>query len=253
MGRALITGASGGIGLELARLFARDKHDLVVVARNADKLNQLKAELEREEGITVTVCIKDLAEVSAASALVEFLDREKIRIDYLINNAGFGDYGFFYYADWQKIERMIRVNILALTQLTRLLLPEMIRRKAGWIMNVASTAGFLPGPLMAVYYASKAYVVSFSQALANELKGTGVIISTLCPGPTPTGFQTMAGLPDAPMVKMKVLTSPAEVARIGYRSLLRGKTVAIPGLLNKFTPLTVRLLPVKMLTNRNTG
>jgi short-subunit dehydrogenase len=248
MSTALITGASGGIGLELAREFARDKYDLVLVARSADKLDHLKKELEKEHGITARVCVMDLADPSTPGSIYEFLAREKIEIDYLINNAGFGDYGFFRDVDWVKTEQMIQVNITALTHLSRLLLPDMIRRNKGGIMNVASTAGFLPGPLMSVYYATKAYVLSFSEALANELKSTGVKVSVLCPGPTSSGFQAMAGLQTARLIRFKIMASPVDVARYGYQSLIRNKTIAIPGLLNKMTPYMVRLMPRKVVT-----
>jgi len=168
-------------------------------------------------------------------------------VDFLVNNAGLGDYGFFYKSDWRKTAQMIQLNIVTLTQLTRLFLPRLIAQKEGWILNVASTAGFLPGPLMSVYYATKAYVLSFSAALSNELQGTGVKVSILCPGPTASGFQATAQMSKSRLNKMKVMSPAAAVARYGYQSLSGGKLIAIPGFLNKMIPLLVRLLPRKMI------
>ncbi len=248
MKTALITGASGGIGLELTRLFARDQYNLILVARRSDKLEELKNELMSKYNIQVHLVCKDLAQLDAAADVYNFITQQNLDVYYLINNAGFGDYGFFWKSNWQKTSQMIQLNITTLTQLTRLFLPQMIAKKEGWIMNVASTAGFLPGPLMSVYYATKAYVLSFSEALANELQGTGVRVSILCPGPTTSGFQDAAQMSKSRLNKMKVMAAAEPVARYGYRSLFKGKTIVIPGFLNKMTPLIVRLLPRKMST-----
>ena len=172
---AMITGASGGIGYELAKLFARDHYRLVLVARSADKLSQVASELEKQYGVTVKTIALDLADPSAPKFLFDQLQREGISVDILINNAGFGVLGEFAKMAEDEIQGQIRLNIAALTQLTRLFLPAMLARGSGKIMNVASTAAFQPGPLMAVYYASKAYVLSFSEALANEVAGSGVV------------------------------------------------------------------------------
>jgi short-subunit dehydrogenase len=248
MKTALITGASGGIGLELARLFARDSCNLILIARRNDKLTELKNELITKHGIQVHLICKDLAEADAGLDVFNTVLQQKLEVDCLVNNAGFGDYGFFGKSDWQKTAEMIQLNITTLTQLTRLFLPRLVAKKEGWILNVASTAGFLPGPLMSVYYATKAYVLSFSEALANELQGTGVKVSILCPGPTASGFQEAARMSKSRLNKMKVMARAEPVARYGYRSLLKGKLIAIPGFLNKMIPLLVRLLPRKTIT-----
>ncbi len=171
----LITGASGGIGYELAKQFAMNKYNLLLVARSKDKLEKLKDELEKKYMVKVNVIVKDLAKKNAATELFNQIQKENTNIDILVNNAGVGAYGKFYNIDWQRQEEMIQLNITALTELTRLFLPGMIERKNGKILNVASTAGFQPGPLMAVYYASKAFVLSFTEAIANELSGTNIL------------------------------------------------------------------------------
>lgn len=248
MKTALITGASGGIGLELARLFARDQYNLILVARRGDRLEEIKKELMTRHNIQVHLICKDLAAIDAAEDVFEVIINQKLEVDFLVNNAGLGDYGFFYKSDWRKTAQMIQLNIVTLTQLTRLFLPRLIAQKEGWILNVASTASFLPGPLMSVYYATKAYVLSFSAALSNELQGSGVKVSILCPGPTASGFQEAAQMSKSRLNKMKVMFPAKAVARYGYQSLFRGKLVAIPGFLNKMIPLLVRLLPRKMIT-----
>jgi short-subunit dehydrogenase len=248
MKTALITGASGGIGLELARLFARDQYNLILVARRGDKLEELKKELITRHDIQVHLICKDLAKVDAAADVFNVIAQQKLAVNCLVNNAGFGDYGFFTKSNWQKTAQMIQLNIVTLTQLTRLFLPQLLAQKEGWILNVASTASFLPGPLMSVYYATKAYVLSFSEALANELQGSGVRVSILCPGPTTSGFQDAAQMPASRLNKMKVMAPPEPVARYGYRALFKGKLIAIPGFLNKMIPLLVRILPRKMIT-----
>jgi uncharacterized protein len=245
---ALITGASSGIGLELARLFARDHHDVALVARRADKLERLAAELERAHGVRVTVIPADLADDAASEEIFRALAARDIEVDVLVNNAGFGLVGPFLATDLATELRMIRVNVTALTQLTKLFLPGMVARGGGRILNVASTAGFQPGPFMAVYYATKAYVISFSEALAEELRGTGVTVTCVCPGPTPTGFQEVAGMRNLRFLKLPFVTDAASVARAGYDGVLKGKRIVIPGLMNKLMPLTVRLAPRSMVT-----
>lgn len=249
MKTVLITGASSGIGRELACLFARDQYNLILIARRADKLEELKKELITQNRIQVHLLVLDLAKEGAPLEIYEFVKKQQLEITYLINNAGFGDYGYFYKSDWPKTAQMIQLNITTLTRLVHLFLPAMIEKREGWIMNVASTAGFVPGPLMSVYYASKAYVLSFSEALASELKGTGVVISILCPGPTGTEFQMAAGMSRARINKLKVMASAESVARYGYRALHKGKTIVLPGVLNKLTPFFVRLVPRKVITN----
>ena len=185
---ALITGASGGIGYELAKLFAHDHYNLVLVARSASKLSQLADGLQRQFGISAKPLVADLAAPGAARRLFDQLGREGTAVDLLVNNAAYGIYGEFAGMPLEEIAGQIELNIAALTLLTRLFLPQMVERKYGRVLNIASTAGFQPGPLMAVY-ASKAYVISFSEAIANELKGSGVTVTCLCPGPTDTGFR----------------------------------------------------------------
>ena len=244
---ALITGASGGIGYEFAKLLAKDYNTLVLVARSKDRLKEIKKELETASPISVIVVAQDLSEPGAAEKVFRRLESEHIFVDILINNAGFGDYGAFVETDWQKEEKMIAVNISALTEMTKLFLKGMVGRKSGRIVNVASTAAFQPGPFMSVYYASKAYVLSFSEAIANELRGTGVTITVLCPGPTATGFANAARVEQSRLFRFGKPASATDVARFGYEAMKKGKTVAIPGLLNKIIAFSVRTSPRKLL------
>jgi short-subunit dehydrogenase len=244
---ALITGASGGIGYELAKLFARDHHNMVLVARSADKLAQVAKELQTQ-GVTVKTIALDLAEPPAPKFLFDQLQREAIAIDILINNAGFGAFGEFAQMPEQEILGQIHLNVTALTELTRLFLPPMLQRRSGRIMNVASTAAFQPGPLMAVYYATKAYVLSFSEAIANELRNSGVTVTCFCPGATHTGFAKRAGTENSRLFK-QVGAMPAEkVALDGYRALMEGRGVAIPGAHNWVVAQSVRFAPRRMVT-----
>jgi len=230
---ALITGASSGIGAEFARVHASKGGDVVLVARRADRLNELKTELEKTFSVRVTVIAKDLSQPGAGEELVGELKTRGIEVDDLINNAGFGGRGLFHERAWEKDRAMIFVNVVALTTLTRLLLPAMVQRGRGRILNVASTAGFLPGPLQAVYYATKAFVVSFSEALANELAGTGVTVTVLCPGATETEFAGQAGVTET--LAFKRGTVPAkDVATYGYAAMLKGTPVTVHGATNKF-------------------
>ncbi|PIQ22595.1 MAG: short-chain dehydrogenase [Cytophagales bacterium CG18_big_fil_WC_8_21_14_2_50_42_9] len=248
MKTALITGASGGIGYELARIFARHRHNLVLVARNEAKLEQLAQEIQQEFGVEVLVLAQDLSLPQAANLIFDQLQSKNIRIDFLVNNAGFGNFGFFMETEWPKEEQMINLNITALTHFTKLFGQEMVKHKFGCILNVASTAAFQPGPLMAVYYASKAYVLSFSEAIANELAGTGVTVTALCPGPTETGFLEAAALEDSKLFKGKKLATAREVAEYGYYSLMAGKTVAIEGTTNQLIARSVKFVPRKWVT-----
>lgn len=240
---ALITGASGGIGYELAKLFARDGYDLVLVARTKEMLLDAARELERKFGTSCRVMARDLTLASAPQEIANELKAESIQIDVLVNNAGYGGSGPFWQTSLERELRMIQLNIASLTHLTKLLLPGMLERRQGKILNVASTAAFQPGPLMAVYYATKAYVLSFSEAIANELKGTGVTATALCPGPTRTGFQETAGIQQTRLIHSGIIMDAQQVARIGYRGLLQGKTVVIPGFWNKIGVLLIRLAP----------
>jgi len=239
----LITGASGGIGLELARIFAQQKNNLVLVARSETTLNELAASLAQQHNIQVWVLAKDLSDISNAKAVADYCGQQGITIDFLINNAGFGDFGLFAESNWQKQLEMINLNITTLTFLTRLFLPGMVQRGFGKIMNLASTAAFQPGPLMSVYFASKAFVLSFSEAISNELENTGVTVTALCPGGTESGFQKAAALEESKMVKGKKFPSSAVVAAFGYKAMMKGKVVAIHGWRNALMAASVRFSP----------
>lgn len=245
---ALITGASGGIGYELAELFAKDRYNLVLVARSADRLTQFADELHREFGISAKVVALDLTAASAPQSLFDELQREDIAVDILVNNAGYGVLGEFATISLEDNLGQIQLNITALTHLTRLFLGPMIERHSGKVMNVASTAGFQPGPLMSVYYATKAYVISFSEALANELHGTGITVTCLCPGATDTGFQSRAGLGNTLLFKKLRPMDAATVARDGYRALMAGKTIVISGFRNWLLAESVRFSPRRLVT-----
>lgn len=244
----LVTGASGGIGYELARLFARDGYNMVLVARGEDKLNRIKAQFEKHAGIQVRVIAKDLSQPSAPQEIFDELQSNGVHVDMLVNNAGFTVYGPITETDAAQELQLLQVNIVALTHLTKLFVPGMVERGWGKVLNLASTAAFLPGPLMACYYASKAYVLSYSEAIANELKGTGVTVTALCPGPTETGFQKRGNLEDSRLFSGRNVMDARPVARIGYRALMKGQTVAIAGFSNWLQAESVRFMPRKVLT-----
>jgi uncharacterized protein len=243
MKTALNTGASNGIGLELAKIHASNGGNLVLVARNKSKLDELKTELENRYKILVYTIGKDLSLPNSAKEVYDETTQQKIQIDYLINNAGFGDFGMFVKTDWNKELQMINLNITTLTQFTKLYLQDMVARKSGKIMNVASTAAFQSGPTMAVYYATKAYVLSFSEAVDNEVSDKGITVTSLCPGATESGFQAAAAMEESALVKGKKLPTSREVAEYGYKSMLAGKTVAIHGLMNYLMANSVRFTP----------
>ena len=243
----LITGASGGIGYELAKLFARDHHNLVLVARSADKLARVATEL-RAQGVTVKTIALDLAAAPAPKFLFDQLQSGGVSVDILINNAGYGAFGDFAQMPEEEILGQINLNITALTQLTRLFLPSMVQRRSGRIMNVASTAGFQAGPLMAVYYATKAYGISFSEAIANELRNTGVTVTCFCPGATHTGFAKRAGTEKSRLFKQLGAMSAEKVALDGYRAVMEARTLAISGVHNWLVAESTRFAPRKMVT-----
>ena len=236
---AVVTGASSGIGRELARELARDGHDLVLTARREAPMQALAAELERH-GAAAAVIAADLSRPGAAACLTAEIEGRGLRVDVLINNAGLGGIGRFDRVDPQRIGEMLSVNIVALTELSRFLLPGMVARRRGRIMLVGSIAGFLPGPGMAVYFAAKAYVLSFGEALAQELRGTGVSVTTLCPGGTATEFFAVAGSEHG---VARAMMSAAEVARIGYRGLKAGRRVVVAGLHNQMLAMGSRYAP----------
>ncbi len=245
---ALITGASGGIGRELARIHAAEKGDLLLVARSEHELGILADELRQKYGVRVYVYPADLIDPEAPRRIFQFAQEQELRVDYLMNNAGFGGYGFFTEREREADLDMIRLNVTALTDLTHLFLPGMIERKTGKILNTASTAGFIPGPLQAVYFATKAYVLSLSQALAYECRKTGVTVTALCPGPVRTGFEKAADLEGSPLFKSAA--SPEVTARKGYRAMQKGKLLTITDWklrfgLNWIIPLLPRWLVLK--------
>ena len=242
MSRAIVTGASGGLGLEFARLLAVDRYDLVLIARSGDKLEAIAAELHDRHGVSVETLAMDLSGPSAAAAVLARVTE----CDVLINNAGFATNGRFDEIADERIREEVILDVLTLTELTRAYLPGMRARGAGRILNVASTAGFLPGPFMAVYYAAKAYVISFSQAVAEESRGTGVTVTCLCPGATATGFATRARASETLLFKRHVADA-ASVALVGYRGMMRGRDLVIPGISNKLVPLAARLSPRRLL------
>lgn len=243
---ALITGASGGIGEAIARQLASRGADLILVARSADRLHALAGELSQRHGIRAEVIAADLSCPDAGRTLEAEVAARGLQVDLLVNNAGFGGFSEFARQDPQDIGEMIAVNITALTDLTRRFLPPMLERGRGRVLNVASTAGFVPGPLMAVYYATKAYVLSFSEGVNEELRGTGLSVTALCPGPVDTGFQDAASLHESRL--MSGLTRLAvvdvdTVARIGVEATLRGQGVAVAGGANRLQVSAFRLLP----------
>ncbi len=238
----LITGASSGIGMELAREFAKHGHSLVLVARGVDKLEELARELRSKTNAHAEVIGADLVEPSAPEKIVKSLGERNLTIDVLVNNAGFGERGPFAQIDMQRQLDMIQVNITAVTHLTRLLLPGMIQRNAGGVLNVASTAAFQGGPNMAMYYATKAFVLSFTEALHEEVAGTNVHVTCLCPGPTHTGFVAAANMEGANLFKMGAETADA-VAQVGYAAFTKNKAVAISGFKNKLGAFSTRLAP----------
>ena len=239
---ALITGASGGIGLAIARLLAASGHDLILVARSQGKLEALAAELAAAHGCRATVLTADLADPAAPAALAAEIASRNLAVDVLVNNAGVGLYGPFAGSDWKRERDMIQINVTSLVDLTKRLLPGMIARGRGRILNLASTAAFQPGPLMAIYYASKAFVLSFSEALGNELGGSGITVTALCPGPTATGFEAAADLGASRLFRFGTM-SMEDVARVGVDAMMRGRAVVIPGLRNRLMTQSLRISP----------
>lgn len=240
----LITGASSGIGYELASVFAKNNHHLILVARSTSKLESLKAEIEKNYQVVAEVISIDLAKQNSAEELFGIVRKKNLAVDTLVNNAGFGDHSLFLTEDATKIEEMILLNILTLTKLTKLFLSDMVTNKYGKILNVASTAAFQPGPLMTVYYATKAYVLSFTEGLYEELQGTGVSVTALCPGPTQSGFQSVANISSGiAMMETKSLPTSKDVAEFGYRALINDKAVAIHGFVNNMLVKSSTFIP----------
>lgn len=240
---ALVTGASGGIGNELAKLLASEGKHIVVVARNRDKLEDLKRDVESEQVTKVKVLVKDLSKPEAPIEIFSELQNEHIEVDVLVNNAGYGVYGRFSETNLQQELEMIQVNVTSLTALTKLFLRKMLENKYGRILNVGSTGSFLPVPLESVYGGSKAFVLSFSEALTNELKGTGVSVTCLCPGLTDTNFYKRAVGKEPRSNQKRWMMDAAKVAQVGYKALKEGESIILPGFINKSIPILVRVLP----------
>jgi short-subunit dehydrogenase len=239
---ALVTGASSGIGAEMARVLAEHGHNLVLVARRAERLEALRAELELRYGISAVVISADLSGSNAGQELYNDVSRSNIEINILVNNAGFNVYGPFTETDLESERRMIQVNVVAVVELTKRFARDMVQRGFGRILNLGSTGSFAPAPLDSLYAASKAFVLSFSEALAEELKGTGVAVTVLCPGPTETEFAASAGMLETKIFSGRLM--PAQkVAAIGYRAMMRGQTTVIAGLANQFQILSMRFAP----------
>lgn len=239
----LITGASSGIGYELAKNFAEDGHNLILTARSKGALDELAEKLRKEYGIQVQVFGADLSQPTECMNLLTFCEDGGFVVENLVNNAGFGDHEAFVNSDWKKLEEMMRLNMESLVRLTHELLPGMVERKKGGILNVASTASFQPGPFMAVYYATKAFVLSFSEAVNEELVGTGVYVTSLCPGPTRSGFQKTANMDKAKLFDLLNIPSSKAVADYGYAAFQKKKAVAIHGLMNKIMVQSLRVSP----------
>jgi len=248
---ALITGATFGIGYELVKLFASDRHNLILIARNKTRLNELSIELNEKYKIEIITIEKDLSILDSAKEVFEQINQKNLPVEFLVNNAGFGLRGKFCENDLKTELEMIQLNITSLVQLTKLFLPKMIENKGGKIMNVASTAAFQSGPFMSIYYASKAFVLSFSESLDSELKGTGVTSTAFCPGPTKTKFFTRAEMENITLVKNKIIApmTAEKAARIGYKGMMKGKRIVIPGLMNHIGVLSVKFVPRKIVTS----
>ena len=240
---ALVTGASSGIGRELAKVFAQHGHDLVLVARNEPSLKELGEELVRDYGARFHIVVADLVDPGAPERVAASVREKGIDVDILVNNAGFGLLGPFAETDIRRELDMIQVNVAAPTHLTKLFLPPMLARRNGRVLNIASTAAFVPGPLMAVYYATKAYLLSFSQALANEVAGTGVTVTVLCPGPTHTAFSKIAKNDQSRLFRGGGVMDSASVVRIGYKALMKGKATAVAGFKNRWMARSSALVP----------
>jgi short-subunit dehydrogenase len=240
---ALITGASSGFGVEFAKRFARDGFDLVLVARSEPPMQELAEQLQGTHAITATVIAKDLASAEACDELVVDLHERGINVDALVNNAGFAQYGPFVEADPAVLHTMLSVNVVALTELTRALLPGMVERRWGRIVNLGSIGSFAPAPMTGAYAATKAYVLSLSLALTEELKGTGVTVTALCPGPTATGFQARAEMSDSKLIAGRKLDSAEDVVRAGYAAMNRGRPYQVTGTTSKVFAFGTRFLP----------
>jgi len=243
---ALITGASSGIGFDLVHVFAEHRYDLVLVARRGFKLQELADDLKSKHDTSSWIFPLDLSNPKSSDELYNGIINKGLTIDVLVNNAGIGTYGKFIETNLDSELQLMQLNIVTLTHLTKLIARDMVIRGSGKILNVASTAAFQPGPLMAVYYASKAYVVSFSNALAGELKGTGVTVTVLCPGPTVTEFHQRADMKNVRLLSKILVMDARRVAETGFDGLMKGKMMIIPGVINKTLAQAIRFVPRKL-------
>ena len=247
---ALITGASAGIGMALAALLAEKGINLVLVARREERLKEIKSSLEQKNEIDISIIAIDLTKPGAADEITAILDNKNIRVDYLINNAGFSRQGFFHETDPATIESMITLNVMASVSLTRKMIPRMLEQKQGRILNVASSAAFAPGgPMQSIYYATKSFLVSFSRGLAGELAGTGITVTALCPGATATEFEQISGLDKTNLFTTEKVFSAEEVAQDGYDAMMKGELVRLSALtpMNKFVLKHMSLFPAKKI------
>lgn len=243
----LVTGASSGIGREIAWLAAKDRHDVVLVGRRKERLELFAGELAARFGVAAEVVIEDLSDPGSPARVFAAAEKRG-PVEVLVNAAGLGVHGFFWKTPVAQERETIFVNVFALTELTKLCVGGMVERRRGRILNLASTAAFQPGPLMAVYYATKAYVLSFTEAVAEELRGTGVTATALCPGPVLTGFQEKAGLAEVPLLRGPIVLDVAKVARAGWRGAMRGKRVVVPGIANRVLAAGARFSPRRLST-----
>lgn len=243
---ALITGGASGLGYEFALLFAQDGYNLVLIDINSDKLHETKTEIESSYDTSVEIMTKDLSQVNISDEIISELGNK--HIDVLVNNAGFGCFGAFNEVDWERQAQMLNLHVVTTTHLTKLLLKGMVKRGSGRILNLSSLAAFQPGPLMSLYYATKGFILSFSEAIANELKGSGVTVTALCPGPTKTSFQEVVSCDTSQNKIAFNMANPKDVAAYGYKSMMKGRAVAIPGGLNKILGTLPRFIPRNMAT-----
>lgn len=243
---ALVTGAASGLGYEFSLLLAHDNYTIIMVDIDKDKLEKAKEIIQFTYDVKIKILVKDLSKPNVADEIFEDIN---VPVDVLINNAGFGLFGFFAKTKWQRECDMLNLHVNTTTRMTKLALKSMIRKGHGKILNVASLAAFQPGPFMSIYYASKAYLLSFSQAIANELKGTGISVTVLCPGPTRTSFQEVVSSNSSKNRIKFNMASAREVARCGYTAMMKGRTVAIPGMFNKFLAFLPRIVPRSIAAN----
>jgi short-subunit dehydrogenase len=244
----LITGATSGIGYELAKIFSKKGYNLLLIARDKKTLEKTAHEISSQYGNKIFYIASDLSKPNSPEMIYQEVKSKGITVDILVNNAGFGIYGDFATVDLERHMDLIQVNVLALISLTRLFLPEMLKKKQGKILNTASTAAFQPGPHMAIYYASKAFVLSFSEALASELEGSGVSVTALCPGPTKTGFEKGSQINKSKLFTLVRPMNAEIVAQIGYNALMKGRPVVIAGWKNALLAYSGRFLPQSLVT-----